>query len=26
VDMTMDHCMDCHEESGASNDCIWCHY
>ena len=25
VDMTMDHCMDCHEESGASNDCIWCH-
>ena len=26
VKMTMDHCMDCHEESGASNDCIWCHY
>jgi hypothetical protein len=26
VDMTMDHCMTCHEQSGASNDCIWCHY
>ena len=26
VEMTMDHCMDCHEEAGASNDCIWCHY
>ena len=26
VEMTMDHCMDCHEETGASNDCIWCHY
>lgn len=26
VEMTMDHCMDCHQESGASNDCIWCHY
>ena len=26
VDMSMDHCMDCHEASGASNDCIWCHY
>ena len=25
VAMTMDHCMDCHERSGASNDCIWCH-
>ena len=25
VAMTMDHCMDCHESSGASNDCIWCH-
>ena len=25
VDMTMDHCMTCHEEFGASNDCIWCH-
>lgn len=26
VRITMDHCMDCHEASGASNDCIWCHY
>ena len=26
VRMTMDHCMECHEASGASNDCIWCHY
>lgn len=26
VPITMDGCMDCHEESGASNDCIWCHY
>jgi hypothetical protein len=26
VDMSMDYCMDCHEASGASNDCIWCHY
>ena len=25
VAMSMDHCMDCHEETGASNDCIWCH-
>ncbi len=23
---TMDNCMDCHEESGVSNDCIFCHF
>ena len=23
---TMDNCMKCHEESGASNDCVHCHY
>jgi hypothetical protein len=22
---TMDHCMECHEEAGASNDCVYCH-
>ncbi len=25
VPPTMDQCMDCHQESGTSNDCIWCH-
>ncbi len=25
VKITMDACMDCHDEAGASNDCIWCH-
>jgi len=25
VDLSMDFCMDCHRESGASNDCISCH-
>lgn len=23
---TMDNCMECHDESGASNDCIHCHF
>ncbi len=25
VDQTMDWCLQCHEESGASSDCIHCH-
>lgn len=25
IQITMDRCMECHEESGASNDCIDCH-
>ena len=25
VPITMDGCMDCHDEQGASNDCILCH-
>jgi hypothetical protein len=24
--MTMDACMECHDASGASNDCIYCHF
>ena len=23
---TMNNCMECHEETGASNDCVHCHY
>lgn len=22
---TMERCLDCHDERGASNDCLWCH-
>lgn len=25
VSITMDHCMDCHYETGTSNDCLLCH-
>jgi hypothetical protein len=25
VQQTMEWCIDCHEERGASDDCIWCH-
>lgn len=25
IDMSMDFCMDCHYEVGASNDCLLCH-
>lgn len=25
VDLTMDRCIECHEEEGVSNDCVWCH-
>lgn len=25
ADMDMDACMDCHDERGASNDCLVCH-
>lgn len=23
---TMNNCIECHEESGVSNDCVYCHY
>ena len=23
---TMNNCMECHQQSGVSNDCIFCHY
>jgi hypothetical protein len=25
VDLSMEDCMDCHEEQGADNDCLVCH-
>jgi hypothetical protein len=25
VRLTMDHCMQCHEQTGTSNDCLLCH-
>jgi hypothetical protein len=26
VDHTMGFCVNCHEQRGASNDCLICHY
>jgi hypothetical protein len=26
VDHTMGFCVNCHNQSGASNDCLTCHY